>query len=212
MTETNEPPTTAELFIRANTPGRDLGVKERRGDVDRIIAAGLTAGLGMMLFRLVNEYHSLDKTIKVSSPSNTRTTHRALVLIHMDMGSLYDTKHAVADFAIKLAAKRGWVLAETVVRKIVGRCIETFLDDICDACNGAKVTGLYGGPQPPCKACKGTGNRHSAIGEDAMERAFAFRLLREMEQMTWDAEADSRKNLRAVDAAKRLIITEQQKA
>lgn len=199
--ERNAPPSTAEMYLRATcTSHLELG--ERRGDVDRIIAAGLTGGLGMRLFRLVNEYQGLDRTIKVSMPSNSQVTHRALVLVHMNMTSLYEAKHALFEYAQKMAARRGWEIAEDVMRKLVGKCLDSFLDDICGHCSGAKVTGAYGGPQPTCRQCKGTGKHSGHIGTSPNETAFGYRLLHEMEQMTYDAEDGLRRNLRAVDNAK----------
>lgn len=200
----NAPPTTAELYLRATSTSH-LELGERRGDVDRVIAAGLTGGLGMRLFRLVNEYQGLDRTIKVSMPSNSQATHRALVLVHMNMTSLYEAKHALFEFAQKLAARRGWEIEDAAMRALVGKCLDAFLDDICSQCNGAKVTGAYGGPQPTCRQCKGTGRLSRNIGLNIVQAAFAGRLLGEMEQMTAEAEVGLRQNLRAVDSAKEWI-------
>jgi hypothetical protein len=197
-----DPPTTAELYMRAQrTSHLELG--ERRGDVDRIIAAGLSGGLGMTLFRLLGEYQMLDHTIKVSSPSNDRRTHR--LLIYMDLGSLYGAKQALWGYAEMLAAKNDYAFKEDALRALVGRCIDVFLDTLCGTCSGARVTGAYGGIQPPCRDCRGTGKRDCSIGKTLEEQAFAGRLLRDMEAMASEAEQHSRLNLRAVDAAKRKI-------
>ena len=205
----DEAPTLAELYSAATESGNLRLDDVRRGDVDIIIAAGLTEGIGMRLLRLVQEYQGVDETMKVSVPTANPQTHRLLVL--SEMSSLGATKQNLLDHAEELVEKDRYALEPDVVRQLVGRCIEVYLHDICDHCHGAKVTGLYGGWQPDCRPCHGTGKRRMSIGRSSVESSFARALLSFMDSQVEAARLGIQQNRRVVVDAKQWL-TEQVKA
>lgn len=199
-TEEHRPPTIGERYSAA-TESSNLKLRsERRGDVDLIIAAGLSAGLGIRLWRLVDEFEKLDITIKVTVPTDDPRVRRALV--YLDLPGLYEAKFEVFDHALILAARRGFCIPDGDIRILVGRCIESFLDNVCHGCKGTKVTGLYGTRQLQCRTCNGSGLSSSSIGNSDAERAFSRDLLDEMDKLLRDAEYEIRFNRKAVADAK----------
>lgn len=202
MTGIDDRPTMGERYIAA-VESSNLKLGERRGAVDTVIAAGLVPGLGPRLWRLIEEYVRLDKTLKVSQPSADGKTHRAF--IYLNLPGLYEIKFQLLDIALELARRRRYDIDDDDIRKIVGRCIESFLDDICGHCNGAGVIGQYGGPQPICRPCQGEGRRSVNIGQGPLEASFAKALLAAMDGIMSTAEVDMKSNRRAVDEAKKWI-------
>lgn len=193
MTETTDRPDISERYSRAMNSS-DLRVRERaQGDADVLMAAGWTGTLGTMLHRLSVEFdQAKGDMLKVAANDQT-----AALLVFMQLKTLNPTKRALAEFAQELATKRKFDLTDKAVAVIVGRCLAAWLDPNCHRCGATGRLGGYDGKvQSICRACQGSGKARQAIGQDEVERAFAARLVGEMDRMREIARGRLQKYLR----------------
>lgn len=178
----DEPASLGERYSRA-TESSDLRVKEGRGDVDYMIAAGWGGNqLGSLLYRLRCEFEQARSSVRPAQALNL--TERLLVLAKLT--SLYSTKQALGALAVQQATRQNVMLNDAVVLVLAGRCLEVFLDPLCGHCDGRGFSGggrhEHSGPQVICRPCGGTGRRRNTIGRDDRERNFGGNLLMEMQR------------------------------
>lgn len=177
MTDIIDRPTIAERYSRT-LESSDLRVKDKRGDVDLLIAAGWAESLGTLLYRLMVEFDSVRATVR-KGPMNP--TERLLVLSQLK--SLGPAKEALGRFAIQQATRRRFMQPDEVVLKLVAKALDVYLDPLCHHCEGRGFNGgsHRGEKRILCSHCGGSGHRRAHIGKTKEERAFASSLLADMD-------------------------------
>ncbi len=223
----DDKPTIGERYSSA-TESSNLKLGERRGDVDMIIAAGLTKdNLASALYRLMREYDAvrtehraadlmlrsrLAEAARQSNPEKAAElihqaegaalTEHLLILTHLR--SLRETKDRFGEFAIQQATKHKFMRNDLDAIRIAGRVLDVWLRPACDKCDGQPFTAMnYSGEARKfCKPCQGSGLRRESIGRDDIERGFASRLLMDIDAKLHEAELDISRNLNAVGEAK----------
>lgn len=181
-------PTIAERYSRA-IESSDLRVRETRGDVDVLIAAGWAEGLGTLLYRLQVEFDGVRADVR-RGPLNQ--TERLLILSQLK--TLPAAREALGHFAIQQATRQRFMQPDTVVLKLVGKVLDVFLDPLCHHCEGRGFNGgsHRGEKRVLCQPCGGSGHRRAHIGHNAAEHAFAAGLLSDIEAKLAEAGSQMR--------------------
>jgi hypothetical protein len=125
--------------------------------------------------------------------TRSATTARALILIKLK--SLPATRDALGRLAVIQATKERYMKPDAEVLKLVGRCLDVWLDPTCPACTGRGFTGGYDGPQVFCRPCSGNGRRRGALGMDEVEQRFSKHILGMMDRSVSAAETTMRRRL-----------------
>lgn len=189
---TEDKPTIAERYSRA-IESSDLRVRETRGDVDVLIAAGWAEGLGTLLYRLMVEFDSVRADVR-RGPLNQ--TERLLILSQLT--TLRDAREALGRFAIQQATRRRFMQPDAVVLKLVGKVLDVFLDPLCHHCEGRGFTGgsHRGEKRVLCQPCGGSGHRRHRIGRTDQEHAFTASLLTDMDCKLAEVSAAMKRMMR----------------
>lgn len=193
MTNTEDPPSLAERYGRAIVSSH-LRLEEGHCDVDLLIAAGwLKDGLGAMLYRLRGEFDTVRASVR-RGPLNT--TEMLLVLVQLK--TLHATKQAFGEFAEVMATRSMFMQPAPVVASIAGRVLTAWLDQTCHSCEGRGFNGgTHRGEQTiKCRACAGTGQSRSSLGDSAEDRRFARLLLDMTAGMLGEVELAMKASLR----------------
>lgn len=185
-------PTIAERYSRA-IESSDLRVRETRGDVDVLIAAGWSEGLGTLLYRLMVEFDGVRADVR-RGPLNQ--TERLLILSQLK--TLPAAREALGHFAIQQATRQRFMQPDTVVLKLVGKVLDVFLDPLCHHCEGRGFTGgsHRGEKRVLCQPCGGSGHRRHRIGRTDQEHAFTASLLTDMDCKLAEVSAAMKRMMR----------------
>lgn len=203
-------PSLQERYGNA-TRSSHLEVKPTRCSVDYLIAAGWTDdNLGVRLFRLRDEYDSIraehrmaeanlkaevvaawkakpeDKTTMIEEAARAALIARALIMVRLK--TLEPARSALYGFALATAVRSGFPRKnrdnDGIVRMIVGRCLDAWLDPLCHDCDGRGFNGSPGSPMVICTSCNGSGRRHVRLAHDESGHEFGSRIMAEMDRKT----------------------------
>ena len=197
-TEEHSPVTLGERYSGA-IESANLLMREGRGDVDLIIAAGIAEDrMASALFRLMVEYSNV-RADHVAAESRMRNQEReareqedegkaslireeaeraaltAHVMILAHLRTLREAKERLGKFAIAFATRKRFMRPDEVVIAITGRVLDVLIAPTCQKCGGPGVTGSArrGEVVQECRPCKGSGSRRESIGQSDAERLFA---------------------------------------
>lgn len=192
MTLTDDKPSIAERYSRA-IESSDLRVRETRGDVDMLIAAGWSESLGTLLYRLLVEFDAVRASVR-RGPLNQ--TERLLILGQLK--TLREAREALGQFAIQQATRRRFMQPDAVVLKLVGKVLDVLLDPLCHHCDGRGFTGgsHRGEKRTLCQPCGGSGHRRYRIGRSEAEHQFTAGLLLDMEAKLAEVDRGMRQLMR----------------
>lgn len=165
--------TVADRYARAITSSNLRMHDQRVGDVDVLIASGLTsrrlskntASLASMLYRLRIEYDKVDK--RSLAHNSVNMTHVLLALTHVR--SLVPTLEAMRSFVDGQAWREGMQMEVQVKHRVADRVLDFILDPTCHRCNGVRfkvVTGTSRLSGEECSSCLGSGKRPLFFDEE----------------------------------------------
>jgi hypothetical protein len=195
MMTLDDRPTTAELYSKAINSSH-LECTDKRGDVDRLIAAGWVSNtLATMLYRLRVEYEATDASMKVTKTTQDGDRIIKQVQVLMSLNSLHTTKEALGNHAIRQATRRRFMRPDNEVDIITGKVLEHWLSPNCHHCSGRGFSGGFDGPKILCTKCQGSGKRTLHFKTEA-ESDFGRWLLSDMERMMANVETEMRRFLR----------------
>jgi hypothetical protein len=226
---TDEPATIGERYSRAISSGH-LEMRDRRGDIDVVIAAGLSGdSLASNLFRLAVEYDAVrgdhraaEDRLKASEDHAaqkcgaeaeriTQSAKDAALTAHVlslsQLRSLWNTKQLFGEFARQEATRHHFMRSDKDVSAIAGRVLDAWMRPLCGSCNGRGFSGgsHRGEMQTVCRACRGSGQRRDGIGQTEGERRFVGRLLMRISELLALAQREISANRKTVDEAKKMI-------
>lgn len=203
MTEDATKPTLDEKYARAINSTDLRMVDDRAGSADLLAAFGISASLGALLQRLRQEYDTVAQDVRRAG----NDSHTEAVLIYMHLKSLREAKNALAAFALVMATRRRHMISDREVIALTGHTLSAWLDHRCRKCIGTGVIGGYNGKrQLACRACGGSGNAVSALGQGDAQARFCADLLRDMNEKSGHGVArDVAINKRAIREGKEKI-------
>lgn len=132
----------AERYARA-TRSSHLELKVEACDLDVLVAAGMSDGLGTDLVRLRSERDSISKL------PNARLAYPMLK-------SMSRTRARLLKYASETS---GYSEQSVELQTVVAMVLDLFLDPNCEPCGGTGKTGSYGAHQPMCNECGGSTKR-----------------------------------------------------
>lgn len=164
----------AERYGRA-TRSSHLEVSPLKiGDIDVVMAAGMSDGLGVRLLRLRAEFDTISDR---SGAWNMRTRLVSANGVRLRLIALIEDR-GVTSNGVEMAAK----------------LLDHWLSPHCQPCTGRGVVGDYGKPQTVCNACGGSTRR--TLFWPADDQDLADRIAAEMEAKVDAAERRIRRLLR----------------
>jgi len=194
---TDERPTIAERYAVA-MESSNLRVKPTRCDTDLLMAAGVakdrngnSLALGTSLYRLRAEFDSVKATIHAGKA--LAPVDRLMVLSQLQ--TLSEVKRSLGAHAVVLATKTRFMKPDADALRVAGRCLDVWLDPLCNKCGGRGTTNEYGKPKVICKSCGGSGARKSHLGKDTQEQSFAQALLSSVDCMVSEVDTSMRASL-----------------
>ena len=194
---TDERPTIAERYAVA-MESSNLRVKPTRCDTDLLMAAGVakdrngnSLALGTSLYRLRAEFDSVKASIHAGKA--LAPVDRLMVLSQLQ--TLSEVKRSLGAHAVVLATKMRFMKPDADALRVAGRCLDVWLDPLCNKCGGRGTTNEYGKPKVICKSCGGSGARKSHLGKDTQEQSFAQALLSSVDCMVSEVDTSMRASL-----------------
>ena len=192
------------------------------GDVDTLIAAGTSDGLGTMLLRCRKEWDESRGALELVE-KNAATARQILAavakserrsltaeeeryveaeqlrtraLVFVDMApTLEPAVRALYKHATKRALRRSLQLEPHQIGRIVGLALDVWLDQRCTTCTGRGFTGVS--PQIVCRTCKGFKHRRRDLSlTDSREKSLGDWLLTEADRLVEVAGRRMRQALR----------------
>lgn len=169
---------------------------EGQGDIETIVAAGLSDAMGILLTRLKGEWDAAagevsltqrnakrmqearsaavkaatkDKPFDAAAFDKAASTEllTARALILMSLRSLEPAKQSLFLFAHRQAPHKACDSDEKALAALVGQVLDVWLDKVCHKCEGRGFNGGYGSPRIMCVSPKHGGCGGSGSRRDA---------------------------------------------
>ena len=171
MTAAENRPTVEELYARASG-SHHLEVRETRGDVDFLIAAGWAQeSLGTKLYRLRSDFDVL-RGLPQPQGRLLRSWRNALIPLQA--------------FAVLHALRHDFNPGSHRIMDIAEAALKAWMDPNCPACSGRRFIGGAGVPIVVCAHCGGSGRREHArgfrLGANWAEHEFGRSLMTTMDR------------------------------
>jgi len=147
--------------------------------------------LGTSLYRLRAEFDSVKASIHAGKA--LAPVDRLMVLSQLQ--TLSEVKRSLGAHAVVLATKMRFMKPDADALRVAGRCLDVWLDPLCNKCGGRGTTNEYGKPKVICKSCGGSGARKSHLGKDTQEQSFAQALLSSVDCMVSEVDTSMRASL-----------------